>query len=209
MEEETVRPCAPSSALPSVRWFTLEAAGEAVKWAVHREVAAALGVSPRSLRQWMAPRRDFKSADVSDRLRVVPHRRLPPALKSKRGLLMIAESAVREYTEKVRGRHGQKRRTELPVDQIEALRPLRRLDLPVVTDTAVVLNDTAIPRDAFVCEWMEPLARQLGFALVPLPPALSLSVVSPSLVPPLSAAAPAAEEAPINVCVVKRKKVVH
>lgn len=209
MAEETVKPCAPSSALPSVRWFTLEVAEEAVKWAVHREVAAALGVSPRSLRQWMAPRRDFRSADVSDRLRVVPHERLPPSLRSKRGLLMIAESAVREYTERVRGRHGQKRRTELPADQIEALCPLRRPDLPVVTDTAVVLNDTAIPRDAFVCEWMEPLARQLGYALVPLPQTLSLPAASSSLVPPPSAAAPTAEKAPINVCVVKRKKVVH
>jgi hypothetical protein len=122
---------------------------------------------------------------------------------------MIAESAVREYTERVRGRHGQKRRTELAADQIEALLPLRRPSLPLVTDTAVVLNDMAIPRDAFVCEWMEPLARQLGFALVPLPPAPSL--ILPFVTAPPPPPPPQAPEAsaPVNVCVVKRKRAVH
>jgi hypothetical protein len=117
---QTITPSTPAPVLPDVRWFhlyyspasngverTLWCGGADEKWASLREVARALGASPKSLTQWMAPHRDFKTADVSDRLRVVPFQDLPSGMKARRGLRMIAASAVEEYVQTVQRRRGQ------------------------------------------------------------------------------------------------------
>lgn len=189
---QEMRACARPAAvdLPAVRWFCFgECPDDEDKWAAVRDVAQALGVSDRALQQWIAPARNLRDHDVSDSLRLVPCADLPTELRTRRGRTMISAAAVDEYMHTVHRKHGQKRRAALSADEVRALLPLR---VPRVSIDAlhVYFDEGApVPRDRLVSEWLEPLAAQLGYALVPL-----------------AAVAPASAAPPINVCVVKRKR---
>jgi hypothetical protein len=193
-ERQEMRACARPAAvdLPAVRWFCFGEcpADDEDKWAAVRDVAQALGVSDRALQQWIAPARNLRDHDVSDSLRLVPCADLPTELRTRRGRTMISAAAVDEYVRTVHRKHGQKRRAALSADEVRALLPLR---VPRVSiDTLHVYFDEGapVPRERLVSEWLEPLAAQLGYALVPL------AAVAPD----------SAAETPINVCTVKRKK---
>lgn len=181
-------PCAAHPSCPEVEWYLISGT-EPECWAVLADVAGALGMSVRSLRQWVAPSRNVEAYDISTRIRTLKNRDLPPQLATRRGRTFISGTAVAFYRENIHGRKGPKRRRCLTsADRERVVESVLPLDLPqtLVTDLHVALDQRVAPRGRFVKEWLRPLARKLGFGLVSLPPS-------------------ATESTPVNVCTVKRK----
>ncbi len=164
-------PCASHPSCPEVEWYLITGT-EPECWAVLADVAGALGMSARSLRQWVAPSRSVKLYDVSDRIRTLKNRDLPSQLATRRGRTFISGTAVAFYREHIQGKKGPKRRRRLTDEHHELVAAAALpLDLPqtLVTDLHVALDQRVAPRGRFVREWLRPLARKLGFGLVSLP----------------------------------------
>lgn len=194
-----VRCALPSAVLPGVRWYFLDGAAEdgddASKWAPLGDVSKALRVSVRALQQWLAPDRDLQAYDVSDALRIVPYARLPPELKTRRGRSMISSPALEIYLRTVHGRYGRQRRSAHTEADLRQILPLAAPHVTLDADLVFFNGGNGCPRDRFVPEWLEPLAAQLGYALVPL-----------ASVATAAAAAPSSPSDPVNVCQVKSKR---
>lgn len=181
-------PCASHPACEDVQWFLIPGT-EPESWAALSDVASRVGVSPRALRQWMAPRRDTQTYDTSSRVRIVAPKHLPPDLFASRGRTFISASGLQFYLDNIRSRRGPKtgapRLTQQDRDEISSALPLA-LPRTLVTDSHVSLDDRVVPRKRFVSEWLAPLARKLGYEL--------------------RAPTPLPGSQDVNECTVKRKK---
>ena len=184
MAAAVVRCAVPSDVLPGVRWYFLDGAADegddSAKWTPLGDVSRRLRVSVRALQQWAAPGRELHKYDVSDSLRLVRYAELPDELKTRRGRSMIRSTALELYLRTVYGRRGAKRRSAHSEYDIARLLPLPAPRVSV-TSAGVAFNDgEPMPRARFVAEWIEPLAAELGYALVPLATIAALHLSRPS-----------------------------
>jgi len=135
-------------------------------WALHTEAAKALGVSTTALRQWMFPEKGMllSEFDPSDRYRHAPYACLPPEwhINSCNGRALIEASAIETYVARHKGRRKRgPRPAALTPRQRTDIHSLRLPDVDISDDT-VAMNGKQYARDAFVDEWLIPLADALG-----------------------------------------------